>query len=201
MIHNYKAIINDLRADSLTINLYNIEATKAYANLVKLHTLIYDFHSINITWDSLKIKMTEIDKLLSYGTVFINNSTFKAIQSSGFLSGLDDKQLTRKLSYYYEVILKRVEDNNKIFDQIGIEFYNKQFLFVTFNFTNRLFENSDLKKSENYKEFLLSLEASKKIICSDKFIFDLDDGYGKVLHYNNIKETLYKEKITFEDLI
>ena len=85
------------------------------------------------------------------------------------------------------------EDNHKIFDQIGIEFYNKQFPFVPFNFSNRLFENTDLKKPENYKEFLLSLEASKKIICSDKFIFDLYAFSGRVLYYNNIKETLYKE--------
>lgn len=193
MIQNYKALIDDLRADSITINRYNIEGTKAYADLVKLHTLIYDFHSKKISWDSLKIKMMEIDRLPSYGTVFINNSTFKAIQSSGLLSGLDDKQLTRKLSYYYEVILKRVEDNNKIFDQIGIEFYNKQFPFVPYNFTNRLFENSDLKKPDNYKEFLFGLQASKKIICSEGFVFDLDAFSGKVLHYNSIKETLYKE--------
>ena len=85
------------------------------------------------------------------------------------------------------------EDNHKIFDQIGIEFHNKQFPFIPFNFTNRLFENSDLNKSVNYKVFLLSLEASKIYICSDKFIFDLYAFSGKGLHYNNIKKTLYKE--------
>ena len=193
MIQNYKALIDDLRADSLNINLYKIQGTKSYADLVKLHTLIYDFHSEKITWDTLKNKMLRIERLPSYGTVFINNSTFKAIQSSGLLSGLEDKKLSRKLSYYYEVILKRVEDNNKIFDQIGIEFYNNHFPFMPFNFSNRLFENSDLKKPDDYKEFLLGLETSKKILLSEKFIYDLDAFSAKVLHYNDIKETLYEE--------
>ena len=137
--------------------------------------------------------MLRIERLPSYGTVFINNSTFKAIQSSGLLSGLEDKKLSRKLAYYYEVILKRVEDNNKIFDQIGIEFYNNHFPFMPFNFSNRLFENSDLKKPDDYKEFLLGLETSKKILLSEKFIYDLDAFSAKVLHYNDIKETLYEE--------
>ena len=38
MIQNYKALIDDLRADSLNINLYKIQGTKSYADLVKLHT-------------------------------------------------------------------------------------------------------------------------------------------------------------------
>jgi hypothetical protein len=56
-----------------------------------------------------------------------------------------------------------------------------------------LFENSELKKPDNYKEYLFGLQASKKIISSEQFIFDLDAFSGKVLHYNSIKETLYKE--------
>ena len=36
MIQNYKALIDDLRADSLNINLYKIQGTKSYADLVKL---------------------------------------------------------------------------------------------------------------------------------------------------------------------
>ena len=193
MIQNYKSLIDDLRADSIKINIYKIDGNKSYTDLIKLHHLIYNFHSGNMSWDSLKTDLMKLDVLPSYSTVFINNSTFKAIQSSGLLSGLEDKQLSKNLSYYYEVILKRVEDNNKIFDQIGIDFYNNQFPFIPFNFSNRLFNKSELKKPENYKEFLLGLETSKKIICSDKFIYDLDAYSAKVLHYNNIKETLFKE--------
>ena len=64
---------------------------------------------------------------------------------------------------------------------------------MPFNFSNRLFENSDLKKPDDYKEFLLGLETFKKILSSEKFIYDLDAFSAKVLHYNDIKETLYEE--------
>ena len=101
MIQNYKSLIDDLRADSVNINIYKIDGNKSYTYLIKLHHLIYNFHSGNMSWDSLKTDLMKLDVLPSYSTVFINNSTFKAIQSSGLLSGLEDKQLSKNLSYYY----------------------------------------------------------------------------------------------------
>jgi len=45
------------------------------------------------------------------------------MQSTGLLSDISNYELKSKLSNYYEVVFKRLEDNNKLFDQAGILFF------------------------------------------------------------------------------
>jgi hypothetical protein len=54
-------------------------------------------------------------------TLYVNNSSFKNMQSSGLLSYVDEEELKTSLSYYYEVVFKRIESNNSFFDQVGTE--------------------------------------------------------------------------------
>jgi len=51
--------------------------------------------------------------------------TNKGFASGGLLSYVTDKDLKTGLSYYYDVLFKRINDNNKLFDDVGINYLDK----------------------------------------------------------------------------
>ena len=55
-------------------------------------------------------------------TVYVNNSSFKNMQSSGLLSYVEEGELKNTLATYYEVDFKAIEAANDFFDQEGIIF-------------------------------------------------------------------------------
>jgi hypothetical protein len=62
-------------------------------------------------------------------TLYVNNSSFKNMHSSGLLSYLEEGSLKDALATYYEVDFKAVEAANDFFDQEGIIFNNYFFWF------------------------------------------------------------------------
>ena len=128
---NYESLVNDLRQDSINMSvILSRDESKNFKSLVKLNDLVYNYHKKNIGWSQMKKEIKTLEMLPAYGTLFMDNSTFKNMQSSGLLSAITNENIKNELSYYYEVLLKRLSDNNANFDKIGIEFYNKNFPFV-----------------------------------------------------------------------
>tara|TARA_B100000530_G_scaffold333977_1_gene282977 strand:- start:151 stop:885 length:735 start_codon:yes stop_codon:yes gene_type:complete len=185
---NFESLINDLKQDSINMSIIlSRDESKSFQSLVKLNDLLYRYHKENIGWKKMKKEIKTLEPLPAYGTLFMDNSTFKNMQSSGLLSSIDDEDLKNDLSYYYEVMLKRLSDNNSNFDRIGIEFYNKNFPFVSLSFFGRfVFGESIAKKPDDYLDVQLDLETSKKIITSEKLMFDLDAYTGEYLFYKSI---------------
>lgn len=188
---NYNSLITDLRRDSLFVSR-DIRKSFQFQNLNQLHNAIYEYHNNDLSWLNLKNKLFKIGPLPAYATLYINNSTYKNIQSSGLLSSIKDKEFRTLLSFYYEVLFKRVSDNNKNYDKIGIEFFNKHFPFLPFEFSTQYYDETVLKKPENYKSFLLNLEISKNILTSEKLIFELNSYTSETLFYQSIKSTVYE---------
>ena len=157
---NYQSLVNDLKQDSINMSLIlSRDESKNFESLVKLNDLVYNFHKKNIDWVQMKKEIKTLEMLPAYGTLFMDNSTFKNMQSSGLLSSIDNEELKNELSYYYEVMLKRLSDNNSNFDKIGIEFYNKNFPFVSLSFFGRfVFGESIAKKPDDYLDVQLDLE-------------------------------------------
>ena len=192
---NYQSLINDLKQDSINMSvILSRDESKNFESLVKLNNLIYNFHKKNIDWIQMKKEIKTLEMLPAYGTLFMDNSTFKNMQSSGLLSSIDNEDLKNELSYYYEVMLKRLSDNNSNFDKIGIEFYNKNFPFVSLSFFGRfVFGESIAKKPDDYLDVQLDLETSKEILTSEKLMFDLDAYTGEYLFYKSIIRGVYEK--------
>ena len=144
---NKIAILKDLKQDALTID----------SILVQDELLIKKFNTaLDVLYLSKKGKITESELLLKViptliagnPTLYVNNSSFKNMQSSGLLSNLEDNELKSRLSYYYEVIFKRIESNNISFDQSSINYNN----------TFPLGVGADLRKTNQFNnEFTLNL--------------------------------------------
>ena len=160
---NKIAILKDLKQDAITID----------SILVQDELLIQRFNSaLNVLYLSKKGGITESELLskviptLIAGnpTLYVNNSSFKNMQSSGLLSNLEDNELKSKLSYYYEVVFKRIESNNNSFDQSSIN-YNNTFpmgVGADLRRTNQFNNEYPLNNSKNYFDFMLSLKKQKK---------------------------------------
>ena len=187
LAQNKIAILKDLKQDAITID----------SILVQDELLIQRFNSaLNVLYLSKKGGITESELLskviptLIAGnpTLYINNSSFKNMQSSGLLSNLEDNELKSKLSYYYEVVFKRIESNNNSFDQSSIN-YNNTFpmgVGADLRRTNQFNNEYPLNNSKNYFDFMLSLKKTKEILKSDDFIYNLQKYYNFIFIYKQL---------------
>lgn len=198
MTQNYIALVEDLKQDSIKIQEILTESEKYEINLVKFKFILFQYHKNEIGWDTLKLKYNQLGKLPSYNTLFINNTTFKNMQSSGLLSYIEFGELKSKLSEYYEVAFKRLEDNNKIFDESGTTFFNEQVPHRNSVEMNRgkeiLLKQFPVKFSDikNYSSYLLNLTLTKNILISEKLVYDLDSYSGRYYFYNDILHRIIK---------
>ena len=177
MQENYEAIIIDLQQDNQKIDSIFIEA-KNVNNLITLSHVLYKYKTGSFTENELIDSIYNIKTIPSYTTLFVNNTTFKNMQSSGLLSYITDKSLKTDLSYYYEVIFKKLNDNNKLFDDVGISYFDKYLIFgqgavprrwLTEIYNQGHYEN-EFSDPKLYRNFLMQLKSTKAILTSDDFI-------------------------------
>jgi hypothetical protein len=118
-------------------------------------------------------------------TLYVNNSSFKNMQSSGLLSYVEEEELKNRLSYYYEVVFKRIESNNLFFDQAGKEFGTTLPVGIGSYLRKMRTDQSNyaLNNPGNYVNFMLSLNETKNILESEKFIFDVQKYYNQIFVY------------------
>jgi hypothetical protein len=177
MKENYEAIIIDLQQDNQKIDSISIEA-KNINNLVTLSHVLYKYKTGTFSESELLDSIYNIKLIPSYTTLFVNNTTFKNMQSSGLLSYITDKSLKTNLSYYYEVIFKKLNDNNKLFDEVGISYFDKYLIFgqgvtprrwLSEIYNQGHYEN-EFSDPKLYRNFLMQLKSTKAILTSDNFI-------------------------------
>lgn len=120
---NLQSIILDLKKDSVLIQERLQEYNKASILLEKLNALSIHYHSSNISKDEFLDSALNINNDLVFGTSFyINNSSYKNTISSGSFSNISSLELKRTISDYYEVYGAKLNDNNRILDDV-VEFY------------------------------------------------------------------------------
>ena len=120
---NLQSIVLDLKKDSVLIQQRLKEYTKASILLEKLNVLSIHYHSSNISKDEFLDSALNINTNLVFGTSFyINNSSYKNTISSGSFSNISSLELKRTISDYYEVYGAKLNDNNRILDDV-VEFY------------------------------------------------------------------------------
>ena len=181
MQENYQSIVVDLMQDNAKIDTINKLANERGTNLITLTHFLYAFKKQKITENQLIDSIQNMGPLPIYSTLFINNTTFKNMQSSGLLSYISNKKLKEKLSFYYEVHFKQINDHNKLFDEVGMHYFDK---FLAFNQGNGIRKTYSTRKTESqfsqyenefydaksYQKFLIQLKSTKDLLTSDDFL-------------------------------
>lgn len=197
MQENYAAIIVDLEQDNLKIDSIFTEA-KNGINLVTLSHVLYKYKTGGFTEKDLLDSIYNIKTIPSYTTLFVNNTTFKNMQSSGLLSYVTDKDIKTGLSYYYEVLFKKLNDNNKLFDDVGNNYLDKYLIFNQGAGPRKFFpemykdispENGFADPKE-YRKFLMSLKSTKSILMSDDFVSATNVYISRYFGYQRILNTV-----------
>jgi hypothetical protein len=183
---NKVAILKDLEQDAITIDSILIDEQNAIKTFDRLLNVLYLAKNKTINQEQLidSIKVFP-DIIATTFTLYVNNSSFKNMQSSGLLSYVEEEELKNSLSYYYEVVFKRIESNNVFFDQAGKEFGVTLPIGVgsLIRKTNSDSTSYDLNKPSNYVKFMLSLKETKKLLQSERFIFDIQKYYNQIFVY------------------
>lgn len=183
---NKVAILKDLEQDAITIDSILIDEQNAFKTFDRLLNVLYLAKNKSINQDQIidSIKVFP-DILATTFTLYVNNSSFKNMQSSGLLSYVEEEELKNSLSYYYEVLFKRIESNNNFFDQVGTELNG--ILPIGIGSLIRKVKtdstNYDLNKPSNYLNFMLSLQETKNLLQSEKFIYDIQRYYNQIFVY------------------
>jgi hypothetical protein len=183
---NKIAILKDLENDAVTIDSILVTEQASLNTFDRFMNLLYLSKNKNIN------EMQLIDSIKSFPdiiattfTLYVNNSSFKNMQSSGLLSYVEEENLKNSLSYYYEVVFKRIESNNNFFDQVGTEFNGILPIGIGTYIRSIRSDSSkyDLNNRNKYLNFMLSLKETKNLLQSEKFIYDIQRYYNQIFVY------------------
>ncbi len=191
MQENYESLIEDLKSDSTKMSYLIAEYPKGNAVLEKFSNVLYNYHSKTISYEQLVSEYKKIKQFPNYNTVFINNTTFKNVQSSGMLSYINARSLRFDISFYYEVLFKQLQDNNALFDRDGVEFFDRNLPFTHAIGIRSIEYSKDGKKkvsmsrvySDKYVDFILQLPETKRILTDDKLIFQCQVYHDRYASY------------------
>lgn len=183
---NKVAILKDLLADSAEIARTFITADLSIKEFNRVNNLLFLAKTKKISYLQLEDSIKMTPKLIAVSvTLYMNNSSYKNMQSSGLLSYLEENELKRTLATYYEVDFKGVEAGNAFFDQIGTTFNSYMPIGVgriirkSQNFSNEFKLNGE----EEYLNFMMNLKKTKNILQSDEFIYEIQKYYNWVFIY------------------
>ena len=184
---NKITILKDLQADSINISRGLAMEDSCIYTFNRLNNILYLAKTNKINQNQLIDSIKKFDNLIAYSpTLYVNNSSFKNMQSSGLLSYLDEGELKNTLASYYEVNFKGIEAANEFFDQVGNAFNNYlpigvgKLIRKNENFSKEYLTNS----KEGYQDFMMSLDKTKNILKSDEFIYEVQKYYNWIFIYN-----------------
>jgi hypothetical protein len=183
---NKITILKDLQTDSINISRGLAMEDSCIYTFNRLNNILYLAKTNKINQNQLIDSIKKFDNLIAYSTtLYVNNSSFKNMQSSGLLSYLDEGELKNTLASYYEVNFKGIEAANEFFDQVGIAFNNNlpigvgKLIRKNENFSKEYLTNS----KEGYQDFMMSLNKTKNILQSDEFIYEVQKYYNWIFIY------------------
>jgi len=183
---NKITILKDLQADSINISRALAIEDSCIYRFNRLNNILYLAKTNKINQNQLIDSIKKFDNLVAYSTtLYVNNSSFKNMQSSGLLSYLDEGELKNTLASYYEVNFKGIEAANEFFDQVGTAFNNYlpigvgKLIRKNENFSKEYLTNS----KEGYQDFMMSLDKTKNILQSDNFIYEVQKYYNWIFIY------------------
>ena len=183
---NKIAILKDLQADSADISRVIAVEDSCIKRYNRINNYLYLAKTKKITQAQLIDSIKNTPQFIAYSTtLYMNNSSFKNMQSSGLLSYVEEGELKNTLASYYEVDFKSIEAANEFFDQVGIVFNNYYPIGLGKLIRDyQKFSNEyELNDAEGYQDFMLSLDKTKNMIESDEFIFEVQKYYNFLFIY------------------
>jgi K+-sensing histidine kinase KdpD len=183
---NKIAILKDLQADSTEIARVISVGEEWITKFNKVNQLLYLAKSKKISQDQLIDSIKNIpDFYARTRTLYMNNSSFKNMQSSGLFTSLEESELKHTLSIYYEVDFKALESLNEFFDQTGNVFNNTlpMGLCTLIRERNNFPTKFNMNNPDEYENFILSLPKTKALLQSDDFIYEVQKYYNYIFLY------------------
>jgi hypothetical protein len=167
---NLQSIILDLKKDSLLLQDRIKEYEDASVYLNKLNDLFVEYQVNKLPKNEYLDKMLLISDSLTFGTSFyINNSSYKNTIASGSFSNINSIELKRTISNYYEVYGAKLNDNNKILDDVA-EYYAVNTLPRPGGIIADIIERTDSNKVAVLKKYYKENGLFEKSILSKDFI-------------------------------
>jgi hypothetical protein len=190
---NLESVVLDLKKDSLLIQ----ERIKEYENasfyLDKLNDLYLEYQLNTLSKNEYLDKVLLISDSLIFGNSFyINNSSYKNTIASGSFSNINSIELKRTISNYYEVFGAKLNDNNKILDDI-VEYYMVNTLPRPGGLVAPMIGRIDRKKIQILKKYYKSNGIFENSILSKDFIIYNQKAIDRVLLYFYLMK-LFEEK-------
>ena len=183
---NKIAVLKDLIADSTEIDRAYKTQDSCINVFNRVNNILFLAKTKKISSRQLLDSIKATPKLIAYTvTLYMNNSSYKNMQSTGLLSYLEENELKRTLATYYEVDFKGVEGANQFFDQIGTTFNSYMPIGIgrlvrkNINFSREYVTNDE----EGFTNFMMSLDKTKNILQSDEFIYEVQKYFNWIFVY------------------
>ena len=198
---NLQSVILDLKKDSVLIQERIKEYKNASFNLNKLNDLFIEYQLNTLTKDEYLDKVLQLSDSLEFGTSFyINNSSYKNTIASGSFSNINSIELKRTISNYYEVFGAKLNDNNKILDDVA-EYYTVNTLPRPGGRMANIFEKSDGKKIAILRKYYKENELFEKSLLSKDFIIYNQKAIDRVSIYLYLMRIFDEKNKELSDLL
>jgi hypothetical protein len=138
----------------------------------------------------------DLGKPYEYRTLFLDQAGFKLMSSSGLVSIVASDDLKVALSAYYEVLGRRVEDNNRLLDAEASRFYADFIPARDFPGREQPTDGPQVPIS-----FLLGLPFVSDRLASDRFLLDSSTVITRIVVYRNVMRDLREQNETLDALI
>jgi hypothetical protein len=190
---NLQSIILDLKKDSLLIQERIKEYENAALYLDKLNDLYLEYQNNTLSKNEyLDTVLLISDNLIFGNSFYINNSSYKNTIASGSFSSINSTELKRTISNYYEVFGAKLNDNNKILDDV-VEYYIVKTMPKPGGLVAPIIGRIDKKKIEVLKNYYKSNGLFENSLLSKDFIIYNQKTIDRVLLYLYLME-LFEEK-------
>ena len=120
-IKDIESLVDDLTSDSLIINRVNISLDSGRVKSDRLIRLIESKDQNKISYSQYYEGIIDVGFVWTYQTFFMTDATYKSLISNGRIN-LFPQSIHSIMNKYYEAISKRINDHNKLVDDIAIRY-------------------------------------------------------------------------------
>jgi len=117
-------LLEDLRHDEERLEMIVKQIKVGMIKTQRLIVSVELYRDNILNYRALSDSLVDIGYVYEYGTFFMNNSTYKSLLQNDRLHYFPD-EIEKNIKDYYEYVSKRVEDNNRLVDDITANYYNK----------------------------------------------------------------------------
>lgn len=117
-------LLEDLRHDEERLEIIVKQIKVGMIKTQRLLVSVELYRDNILNYRALSDSLVDIGYVYEYGTFFMNNSTYKSLLQNGRLHDFPS-EIEKNVKDYYEYVSKRVEDNNRLVDDLTANYYNR----------------------------------------------------------------------------